>query len=87
MEITKRKHKEQRHEYAKKYYELNKDSELERTKQWRDLNPEKVRENNKKSEAKRLIKLTCDVCGCETSQKNLSRHKQSKKCVAPMTET
>ena len=56
--LQREKHKEQRHEYAKKYYELNKESELERTKQWRELNPDKVRENNKKSEVKRLMKLT-----------------------------
>ena len=85
--LQREKHKEQRHEYAKKYYELNKESELERTKQWRELNPDKVRENSKKSEVKRLMKLTSDACGCESSVKHLNRHKQSKTCVAPITET
>ena len=84
--LQREKHKEQRHDYAKKYYQLNKESELERTKQWRELNPERVRELNKISEIRRLMKISCDVCGCETSFKNLNRHKQSKKCVVPLTE-
>ena len=84
--LQREKHKEQRHDYAKKHYQLNKESELERTKQSRELNPERVRELNKISEIRRLMKISCDVCGCETSFKNLNRHKQSKKCVVPLTE-
>ena len=84
--LQREKHKEQRHEYAKKNYQLNKESELERTKEWRELNPDKVRELNRNSETKRLMTIICDVCGCNSSQKHLHRHKQSNKCVRLNTE-
>ena len=43
------KHIEKRTAYAKKqYYQLNKETELERTKQWRKSSPDKVLEYNKR---------------------------------------
>ena len=33
------RHKDKRHEYAKQFYQLNKETELQRTIQWRESNP------------------------------------------------
>ena len=78
------KHKDKRHEYGRQYYQVNKETELERAKKWRELNPDRVKEHNEISEIKRLVKITCDVCGCETSHKHLNRHKQTKACIATL---
>ena len=77
------KHKEQRHEYAKQYYQLNKETELERTKHWRSLNPDKVREYNKRDLIKQAEKVICDLCGCQSTKHNLNRHKKGTNCIKP----
>ena len=75
------KHAEKRHEYAKQYYQLNKETELERTKQWREQNPDKVKEYNKRELIKQAEQVICDICGAGSTKHHLNRHKQSKKCI------
>ena len=75
------KHAEIKHDYAKQYYQLNKESELERKQQWRKLNPDKVLEYNRRELIKQKERVICDVCGAGSTKHNLNRHKQSKTCI------
>ena len=75
------KHAEKRHEYAKQYYHLNKDIELDRTKKWREQNPDKVLEYNKRELIKQKERVICHICGAGSTKHNLNRHKQSKICI------
>ena len=80
------RHKDKQHEYAKQFYQLNKEHELQRTKQWRESNPDKVVEYNNKSLIQQSEKVVCDTCGCESTRHNLKRHKQSNRCTASTLE-
>ena len=49
-----------------KVYEIN--------KKWRDNNVEKLKE-------KRLVKITCDICGFVGAKNKLLRHQRTQKCI------
>ena len=72
--------KEQRNAYHRTYYQLNKEAELERTKQYREANPDKIKDYNKKALVKQSEQVLCDVCGCASTKHNLNRHKTSTAC-------
>ena len=75
--------KEQRNAYHRQYYQLNKETELERSKQYREANPNKFKEYNKKALIKQSEQVICDVCGCKSTRHNLHRHKKSNTCKNP----
>jgi len=78
------KHKEKRHEYAKQYYQTNRETELERTKQWREENPDKIIEYNKKGLIRQAERVICDICRKDSTRHHLNRHKKSNNCVPPV---
>ena len=49
-------------------------------RQYRLDNPERTRANQHKRNAKQLLPLMCERCGCMSSQKNMKQHQGSKKC-------
>ena len=55
--------------------------ELERSKQWRELNPDKIREYNKKSLITQAERVVCDICGCGSTRHHLNRYKKSIRCI------
>ena len=74
------KHKDKRHEYAKQYYNTHTEENLERVRKWKELNPDRVLEYNKKSLMKQAEQVICNICGCSSTKHHLNRHKQSIKC-------
>ncbi len=49
-------------------------------RQYRLDNPERTRASNAKSNAKLLLPLMCNRCGCMSSKKCMKQHQGSKKC-------
>ncbi len=72
--------KQQEREKSKRLYKNSPEyrkRQIEISKKWRIDNPEKVLENKKKYNSKRI---NCDICGCEVYLRNLKRHQDSLKC-------
>ena len=62
-------HKEQKKQYMKEYYKLNRDEIL--TKQ----------ATNEKRLAHRSEQVVCDVCGTSVTRHHMARHKRTNKCL------
>ena len=60
---------EQCRKWHKEYYKNNRDSELERTRQYKEQHREQINEN-----------IKCDVCESFVSKHGIARHKRSNKC-------
>ena len=67
--ISVRRQKPEVKEYAKQYYEENKEHKKQMSKQWKQNNKDRLNE-----------KAVCVICGSETNRCNTSRHKHSTKC-------
>jgi len=69
-------HKEQINEFNHKYYEENKEKEIERAKAYREKNADMIKEQNKRACEK---EPTLCACGMYYSYKHKTRHLASKK--------
>ena len=58
----------------KEYYQDNREKRLEQQKEYHLNNRGKILE-------RMLEKITCNICGCETSKCHLKRHQRTKKCM------
>jgi len=61
------------------YCRDNHDKRVEKDKKYRQNNRDKILE-------KRKEKITCNICGCEKSKHNLSRHLRTKKCINQLNQ-
>jgi hypothetical protein len=72
-------------EYQKAYYEANKAKVLEEKREFYQKNRDKIIERSLKryyaNKDKILEKRPCELCGCEITKTQLSRHQQTKKCI------
>jgi len=76
--------KEKMAEYQKQYYQINKENK----KEYRENNKDKIakrmkeykKEYRQKNKDKIDEKITCDICGCESTRNHLTRHQRSAKC-------
>lgn len=70
-------------EYIKNYYESHKEERLQAMKDYKQKNQAKITEYNKNyyhlNKNKYKVNKTCDVCNCEISSSNFSKHIKSKK--------
>ena len=57
----------------KEYRQDNRDKILEQHKDYYQANRDKIAERNKE-------KITCDICGCESTKQHLPRHQKTAKC-------
>lgn len=71
-------------QYRKDYYANNKEKIKEYNRMWSDNNPNYYKDyaKEKRENGWTCPKITCEICGFVTHKNNLSRHQQSKKCIA-----
>ena len=83
--------KEKIAEKKKKYYENNKEKIAEKKKKYNEDNKEIIAEIKKKyyenNKEKNKEKIKCNICGCESTRSNLTRHQKSKKCQSHLTNS
>jgi len=60
-------------QYKKEYCKNNRDKILEKAKKH-------YRDNRDKKLERLKEKITCDICGCESTRNHLTRHQRSAKC-------
>ena len=58
----------------------HKETKLERTRQWREINPDKIKEYQKQSLIKQAEKVICELCGKELTRHSLKRHQKGQNC-------
>ena len=83
-----------RYKQQKLYYQQNKELIGEKAKLKREAIPEeekqvladKRKERWDKSKDKRNEKAICDICGVETSRRQMNKHKQSLKCQSHLPD-
>ena len=54
-------------------------------RQYAKENPESIRANYTKKNARNLLPLKCENCGCMSSKLNMKQHQRTKRCKAAST--
>lgn len=87
-------HKDEINERQKQYYYENKDEISEQKKQYREEHKDELKkkhkqyydENKDELKKKQNVRVICEFCCSEIIKRNLSRHKNNKKCLAIQAE-